>query len=264
MSGLALEASWVARQRARADQPPRTPRQSLWCAGARIGSVEPDFFARLAPPPGLVKGTMRGDESGWELQGDVTGSLSRLAHLMRDAGLAHVWRDEQLAVTDEAGCAVGTVERAVVRPLGITTFAVHLAALSPDGRHWVQQRSLAKANDPGLWDTLMGGMVPAGESLETALARETREEAGLDLSQLQGLRWRGRIPTRRPSGDIEGGYVIEHIDWFDCVLPWGVTPCNQDGEVEQFVLLDAGQLADKLLGEQFTLEAALVLTHHVP
>jgi len=26
---------------------------------------------------------------------------------------------------------------------------------------WVQQRALDKANDPGLWDTLMGGMVSA-------------------------------------------------------------------------------------------------------
>ena len=45
---------------------------------------------------------------------------------MREAGVAHAWRDEQLAVTDAQGRTLGTVERAVVRPLGITTFAVHL------------------------------------------------------------------------------------------------------------------------------------------
>ena len=73
------------------------------------------------------------------------------------------------------------MERAVVRPLGITTFAVHLLA-SPDGRHWVQQRSLTKPNDPGLWDTLMGGMIPASDSMAQALERETWEEAGLRLS----------------------------------------------------------------------------------
>lgn len=255
MTILALDEDWLERLRALADQPPRMPRQPLWCAGARVGSVEPDFFQRLAPPADLVQPSQR----GWEIQGEATASLNRLAYAMRDAGLAHVWRDEQLAVTDEEGRAVGTVERAAVRPLGITTFAVHLAAVSPEGRHWVQQRSLSKANDPGLWDTLMGGMVPAGESLESALARETLEEAGLALSQLEGLCWGGRIPTRRPSGDIEGGYVVEHIDWFSCVLPVGITPHNQDGEVERFLLLDGHQLVRKLLSGEFTLEAALVL-----
>lgn len=259
MSALALDAHWLARLRARADLAPRAPRQPLWWGDSRIGSVEPDFFVRLAAPAGLVRAAQRAGEAGWELQGEPTTSLDRLARAMRDTGLAHVWRDEQLAVTDDTGRTVGTVERAAVRPLGITTFAVHLAAVSPDGRHWVQQRSLSKANDPGLWDTLMGGMVPAQETLESALARETFEEAGLALAQLQGLRWRGRIPTRRPSSDVEGGYLVEHIDWFTAVLPSGIAPQNQDGEVERFALIDSGRMAAMLLGDEFTLEAALVL-----
>jgi ADP-ribose pyrophosphatase YjhB (NUDIX family) len=256
-----LDAAWLAALRARADQPPRVAREPLWWGAERIGSVEADFFKRLGASHDLV----RFGPSGWELQGgDATESLDRLARAMRDAGMAHVWRNEQLAVADEQGRVVGTVERAVVRQLGIATYAVHLAATSPDGRHWVQQRSLSKPTDPGLWDTLMGGMVPAFESLESALARETFEEAGLLLSQLQQLQWRGRIPTRRPAGDIPGGYVIEYIDCFSCVLPWGTTPQNQDGEVERFALLDGQELAKKLLNEEFTLEAALVLLQVAP
>jgi 8-oxo-dGTP pyrophosphatase MutT (NUDIX family) len=179
---------------------------------------------------------------------------------LRGAGLAHVWRDEQLPVTDEQGRCLGTVERAVVRPLGITTFAVHLAGRSPDGRHWVQQRSRSKPNDPGLWDTLMGGMVPATDSLEQALERETWEEAGLKLEQLEQLRHGGHVTIRRPTKDGRAGYVVERIDWYRCVVPAGITPVNQDGEVEQFELLASDAMIGRLERSEFTLEAALILT----
>jgi 8-oxo-dGTP pyrophosphatase MutT (NUDIX family) len=253
---LALPAGWLARLRAAADMPPLAPREPLWAGDALIGSVEPDFFPRLKLSASLV----REHAGGWQVQGDVTSTLGVVANAMRDAGLAHVWRDEQLAVTDDRGLTLGTVERAAVRPLGITTFAVHLAGVAPDGRHWVQQRAWDKANDPGLWDTLMGGLVPASDSLEEALARETWEEAGLHIAQLRELRYGGRITTRRPSREVRAGYLVEHIDWYRCVVPEGVVPSNQDGEVQQFALMDESELARKLLGDEFTLEAAWVLS----
>ena len=106
----------------------------------------------------------------------------------------------------------------------------------------------------------MGGLVPACDSLEEALARETWEEAGLRMRQLHDLRYGGRITTRRPSRDVPAGFIVEHIDWYRCVVPEGVLPANQDGEVQQFALLDPRELARKLLGDEFTLEAALVLS----
>jgi 8-oxo-dGTP pyrophosphatase MutT (NUDIX family) len=252
---LALDAGWLSRVLARSDEPPRAPREPLWAHDALIGSVEPGFFARMDLPPALVQR----NSSGWQLQGDITATLGVIARAMRDAGLAHTWRDEQLAVTDDRGRTLGTVERAAVRPLGITTFAVHLAGVSPDGCHWVQQRAFTKANDPGLWDTLMGGLVSAADSLEQALERETWEEAGLRIEQLRDLRYGGRIATRRPSTDVRGGYIVEYIDWYRCVVPEGFAPANQDGEVQQFALLGESELADKLQAYEFTLEAALVL-----
>jgi 8-oxo-dGTP pyrophosphatase MutT (NUDIX family) len=253
-------AGWLAALHAGADQPPRRERVPLWAGDARIGSVEPDFLRPVPLPCGLAGQTVRGGAPGWEVGGeDLTASLHELAVALRAAGLAHVWRDEQLAVTDEQGRRLGTVERAVVRPLGITTFAVHLVGMSPDGRHWVQQRSMTKANDPGQWDTLMGGMIPASDTLAQALERETWEEAGLRLEQLAGLCRSGRISVRRPSGEQGAGYVVEHIDWYRCVVPQGVVPVNQDGEVSQFKLMDAHELLSRLQRDEFTIEAALIL-----
>lgn len=260
MNGLRPAADWLAALREAADRPPRRPRVPLWAGVECIGSVEPDFLHPIPLRAGLVGEVVREGRAGWQIFGDdLTASLHELALALRDAGLAHVWRNEQLAVTNAQGRCLGTVERAVVRPLGITTFAVHLAGLSPDGRHWVQQRSLSKANDPGLWDTLMGGMIPASDTVAQALERESWEEAGLRLEQLARLQRRGRVSIRRPTSEAGAGYVVEHIDWFRCEVPAGVVPANQDGEVAQFRLMDAAEVVARLQRDEFTIEAALIL-----
>ena len=259
MTQLRLDPAWLAGLKARADQPPRVAREPLWAGDARIGSVEPGWAEGVVLEPQWVECITCDGQAGWLVRGDVTQSLNAIALALRDAGAAHAWRDEQLAVTDEHGNVLGSVERAVVRPLGITTFAVHLAGFSPDGKHWVQMRSSTKATDPGLWDTLMGGMVAAGESPDTALERETWEEAGLRLADLRDVRFGGRVLTRHPSDAGRGGYVVEYIDWYRCVVPEPLVPKNQDGEVERFALLDAEEIAQRLQRDEFTLEAAVVL-----
>jgi 8-oxo-dGTP pyrophosphatase MutT (NUDIX family) len=102
-------------------------------------------------------------------------------------------------------------------------------------------------------------MIPASDTLLQALERETWEEAGLRLEQVAQLRRCGRISVRRPTGEQGAGYVVEHVDWYRCVVPEGVVPVNQDGEVAQFKLMDSGEVLSRLHREEFTIEAALVL-----
>jgi 8-oxo-dGTP pyrophosphatase MutT (NUDIX family) len=265
VNGPRVNPDWLRNLHASAVQPPRQLRQPLWAGASVIGSVEADFLNQISLQPTIylreqLSKEERSNIVGWCVHGDVTTTLNELARALHDAGLAGAWRDEQLAVDNENGQRVGTVERAAVRPLGITTHAVHLAAQTFDGRHWVQQRAFNKSNDPGLWDTLMGGMVSAFDTLQTALQRETWEEAGLHIADVQGLRYGGRLTTRRPAVDGNGaGYVVEHIDWYGCTLPDGLIPLNQDGEVEQFALMDSRELISAMERGEFTLEAALIL-----
>jgi 8-oxo-dGTP pyrophosphatase MutT (NUDIX family) len=252
MEPLPAEA-WLARLRARADAPPLRPRETLWWGRHRIGSVEPAVAAALRLPE------LRQERDGWRVHGDATPSLHRIALALRDAGHVKAWRDEKLAVCNEDGMVLGTIERGAVRALGITTQAVHLLGFTTDGRQWVQQRALDKATDPGLWDTLVGGMVPAGETVALALERETWEEAGLRFGQLQGLAHGGHVLTRRPSSELAAGYVVERIDWFRGFVPDGVVPVNQDGEVARFELLGPGEVGARLEQDAFTVDAALLI-----
>jgi 8-oxo-dGTP pyrophosphatase MutT (NUDIX family) len=280
---LEFDGGWLAALRARADQPPLCPRAPLLAGGSVVGSILPDLLHKIGPQPTshihslLLKEEflVSGHEPGlaWRIQGDVSTTLHLLAEAMRDANIGHVaryWRDEALAVNNAQGLRLGHVERGAVRTLGIATRAVHLVGWSPDGRIWVQQRALDKANDPGLWDTLMGGMVPAQDTVETALARETWEEAGLHLDALHAVQRGGTITVRRPTGepgddddsdsDDDGiGYMVEDTDWYHCTVPDGMVPVNQDGEVAQFLLLETDELMARLHRNEFTLEAALVL-----
>ena len=208
------------------------------------------------------KKLLKEEHSGWHLildQSDVTTRLNQLADLLRSAGLAGAWRNEQVAVSGESGLQIGTIERGAVRTLGIATLAVHLVGKTTDGRFWIQQRAFDKPNDPGKWDTLMGGMVSAGDTVETALQRETWEEAGLRIADLQALHYGGRQSNCRPSNDGAAGYMQEFIEWHVATLPDGLTPNNQDGEVAQFVLMEQAQLLAAMQRGEFTTEAVLIM-----
>lgn len=233
------------------ERAPLRPRQVLLWDGQPVGSVEM-AVAQLLARQGLLAAS--GD--AWHNHGD----WAALAHALRDAGLLGAWRNELLPVLTASGLRVGLIERAAVRALGLTTAAVHLTAQTPDGRTWVQQRAFNKPNDPGLWDTLMGGMVSAADTLAQALERETWEEAGLRLDQLHGLAHGGHLIIHRPSGGADDvGYTVERIDWYSATLPKGVAPENQDGEVERFDCVDGERLRADITAGRYTLEATLIL-----
>jgi len=256
--------TWVAAVRAQAQRPPRVPRLPLWVAGQAVGSVEPGILDQIASKGLLDKRykLLKDEQSGWSLHalGDATPALNALAQALRAQGRCGPWRNEQLAVCDAQGRRIGTIERGAVRPLGLATQAVHLVARAPDGRMWVQLRAFNKPNNPGQWDTLMGGMVSAADTLQTAVARETWEEAGLRMAQLSGLRPGGQVRFALPSDEGGGaGYMVECIHWYQATVRAGATPDNQDGEVERFDCLAHGEVQARLAQGAFTPEAALVL-----
>jgi len=270
MKPVCFNPLWLDTLRAQASCPPLRPRHDLLLNGQRIGSVEPARLQQIVTAgqrlrtEAFVMAHGR-DASCWQITGDGTQALNHIAQVCRDFNIGCVreqWRNEQLAVFNSVGQHVASVERGLARLLGIPTQAVHLIGYTASGCTWVQQRSPAKAIDPGLWDTLVGGLVPVSDNLTMALVRETWEEAGIELHQVQQLRAGGRVSIRHPNmTDGGAGYVDEQIDWFSGVIPEWLTPCNQDGEVAQFALLEPLELKLQLENNAFTLDASLILSH---
>jgi 8-oxo-dGTP pyrophosphatase MutT (NUDIX family) len=255
---MAETADWLQRLQARADAPPAAPRAELWVQGgaAPIGSLESGLAQRLVAA-GLP---LRAGGRHWQIDAStgpaLDGALERIARWLAAQGSITRWRDELLSVRDVTGRPVARMERAAVRALGIATDAVHLVGRAPNGDTWVQQRAFDKAVDPGLWDTLMGGLVSGAEDIAGTLARETWEEAGLRLADLTDVAPRGRFTVRRPVAD---GYMVEHIHVFEGGVPEGLLPSNQDGEVVRFARLALPALQKSVMAGDFTLEAALIL-----
>jgi 8-oxo-dGTP pyrophosphatase MutT (NUDIX family) len=246
-----------ARSAARAEIVPSPP-----CVPFRIGTVDcglasPAVAGQLARDVhrfALRDGALVLDDSGLTTAGR-TRHLDDAARSLLAAGLVGGWRDEQLDVRpDPSAPPLGTIERAACRALGIATLAVHLNGFVGGERLWVARRSPHKQIDPGMWDTLVGGMVPAGEGEYAALAREAVEEAGLDLALLRVVAG-SRLRFARP---VPEGYQIEIIQVFDAVLPEGLRPANQDGEVAEIALRSVNEVLDAIDAQAFTLEAALV------
>lgn len=255
-------AGWLAAARVAAQQPPAQARLPLIVAGQVVGSVAEGVLDTVAPESEGGHRLHR-QAGGWHLgvpAGQATAGLNAIAAALRARSLCGPWRNEQLAVPNAQGEVIATVERGAVRVLGIATRAVHLLGLAPDGRMWVQLRSRTKPNNPGMWDTLMGGMVSAADTLDEALARETWEEAGLHVSDLAQVAHGGHVLFGRPSREGGGiGYMVERIDWFRATVPEGMEPSNQDGEVERFELLDLDQVQRRVAQGGFTQEAGLVI-----
>jgi 8-oxo-dGTP pyrophosphatase MutT (NUDIX family) len=226
--------------------------------GHEVGVTHPDvatFLGTEAHRFVLLDYRLVAEDDGLDFAGRST-LLASAARALREAGLLRGWRNELLDVRPHPDQApIATIERAACRALGITTTAVHLNAFTPAGDVIVARRADHKQIDPGQWDNLVGGMVPAGESEAAALAREAQEEAGLDLAPLALTRG-GRVHVTRL---VPEGYQSEIVQVFDAVLPDDRQLSNQDGEVAAIEVQSVEQVLAGIEDGRFTLESALVL-----
>jgi 8-oxo-dGTP pyrophosphatase MutT (NUDIX family) len=246
MNSLTL---WMTDHLARSRQPAAEPRITLLWNNRRIGDVADDLAEWL-----LVR-TMALRTSSHQLNLRVP--AAELAEALRAEGWLRSWRNEALDVPDlDSGTVAGTIERGAVRPLGILTWAVHLNARHPDGRIWIARRALSKATDPGLWDTLVGGLVAANEPLGLALERESQEEAGLPAPVLKDVKRLADLHLYRP---LPEGFQRESVAVYDVILPHDLQPSNQDGEVDEIRLAHRDELLEMIQQDAFTNEAAWVL-----
>ena len=130
---------------------------------------------------------------------------------------------------------------------------VHLHPFNADGDLYMQHRPEWKDIQPGKWDTACGGHVDYGETIGNALAREVREELGVENIEgtvfmgkyvFESARERGLVYVHRltydgavnPSADeLDGGRFFSQQEIADLMGNGFFTP-NFESEYRRFFL----------------------------
>jgi len=254
-------AGCYARLNVRAQQRPTEAARRVRIAGQECGWVTQAACDALRQLPSVSLSGATLDIMGEGTPSDeLNACLAHVAQTLREAECLRGWRNELLDVSTAQG-AIGKIERAACRPLGLRTRAVHLNAWTPTGELWIARRAMSKSTDPGMWDTLVGGLVGAGEDPDLALVRECAEEAGLSPDDIEH-----RSPLRtilRMHRQLPEGYQVEDLIVADCGLADHITPRNCDGEVSEIKAVTVAEAVAMVDAGAFTLEAALVVVEDI-
>jgi isopentenyldiphosphate isomerase len=89
--------------------------------------------------------------------------------------------EEIFDVVNERDEVIGRASRAEVHKRGLMHRAVHVLVYNSRGQVFLQQRSLSKDRQPGLWDSSASGHLDSGEEYDPCAVRELREEISLKL-----------------------------------------------------------------------------------
>lgn len=236
-----------------------------WCGGHFMGHVP---LAHVAPVlQVLTPSQADATQMRWNPHAAITEQRSRdlesALQRLRGQGQLRGWRDERFSfwshetrMPQPGKDDFVRIERAGFLYLGMLSHAVHINGFSPDGQLWCGQRSATKATDPGLWDNLTAGGLPAGETLRDCAQRELWEEAGFRLEAPALLQAAGQVRTSRSA---PGGWHDEVLHVFNLPLADGFVPHNQDGEVQAFAKLSASEVMERIAADQFTPDAALAI-----
>jgi Isopentenyldiphosphate isomerase len=126
---------------------------------------------------------------------------------------------EMVPVVEPSGLVVGQASRAYVHGGSkLLHPVIHLHIINRMGELFIQKRSMKKDLLPGKWDTAVGGHVDYGESLETALFRESFEE----------LAFREYNPIYLKSYVWESKREKELVNIFAAVGNFDLHPCNEE------------------------------------
>eukprot|EP00092_Neocalanus_flemingeri_P020596 GFUD01022315.1.p1 GENE.GFUD01022315.1~~GFUD01022315.1.p1 ORF type:complete len:341 (+),score=120.96 GFUD01022315.1:46-1068(+) len=170
------------------------------------------------------------------------------------------WRSECYEIKQQFSSPVlFKMERSATPLFGVRQYGVHINGYV---RHstmglaiWLQRRASTKQTWPGVLDSFVGGGLAEGVGVLETAVKEAGEEANVpeDLA--------GRM---KPAGSVsffhqsERGIHPNTEFVFDLEVPETFQPSNNDGEVDDWMLVPVDQVVDIITSQDFKITSAAV------
>ena len=151
------------------------------------------------------------------------------------------------------------LDRGAAGYFGIRTYGQHINGLMRDAdslRIWVARRDPSRVHFPDKLDNIVAGGLPQNLGMAENLVKECHEEADIDSHlALQAIPV-GAISYRREN---DFGLKPDTLYCYDLELPGDFQPRNTDGEVAEFMLLEADEVVQRVRdSDDFKLNCNLV------
>jgi 8-oxo-dGTP pyrophosphatase MutT (NUDIX family) len=166
--------------------------------------------------------------------------LEEVVRALVEQGLIQHYLDEPYPITGQSRHQqFAILDRGAAAYFGIRTYGQHLNGFvrNDHGLYiWIARRAPDRLHFPDKLDNLVAGGLPQHLSLQQNLIKECEEEAGMDDSLAGSARPVGVVSYCRETGV---GLKPDTLYCYDLELPESFEPLNTDGEVAEFMLVDA-------------------------
>ncbi|CAM1509491.1 Fc.00g032300.m01.CDS01 [Cosmosporella sp. VM-42] len=146
------------------------------------------------------------------------------------------------------------VERFAGPLFGIAMRGAHLTGYVKDGDNlkiWVARRNRKLFTYPGLLDSTVAGGVKATDTPLDCILAESVEEASLSHTYVQAHVKSVGVITLANRNPRTALFHSEVLYVYDLEMPADMTPVPGDDEVEEFILMDVGEVRERMLAGEF-------------
>lgn len=229
----------------------------LFCQGHHIGLVSRDVERELLPFQDIFVNYPTKIEicPNCTDYHDITAQVAKVLQSLREKNIFTAlkgWRNETFEIRPSFGQKpLFAMERAATCMFGLRQYGIDVNGyvVNDDGSIsvWMQKRSSTKQTWPGRMDNFVAGGLSTGYSIRETVIKETEEEANLPKHLAERMQAAGCVSIFFQS---ERGLFPNTEFVFDIELPKDFVPNNNDGEVDEFMLIPASQLVEKICDPQ--------------
>jgi len=171
----------------------------------------------------------------------VSGALDEVVEELVEEGIVSKWRNEVFTVAPRWGeTPLFSLDRGAVSFFGVRAYGVHLNGyLHDDGqlKLWIGRRNPTKLVAPGKLDNLVAGGIGGGMGAAETLKKEAEEEASIPDALVAKAHAVGAITYKM---EVPQGLRDDVLFLYELEVPAGFEPRNTDGEIVEFMLMEAG------------------------